>query len=542
MDQYDYIIVGAGSSGCVLANRLSENGRYRVLLLEAGGGDRRFWVQVPIGYGKTYYQKAVNWMYLTEPVPGLNNTPSYWPRGRVLGGSSSINAMVFIRGNALDYDAWAAAGNPGWCYSDVLPYFKKMETNQAGANDYRGGHGPLYVSDVSKELHPLCQNYLQAGQQAGLVYNPDFNGAHQDGVGLYQLTLKNGFRMSAAKAYLRPASKRSNLTVLTHAHVTRVLLEGTRTIGVEYERHGRPRRAQATQEVILSGGAINTPQLLQLSGIGPREVLEPLGIAVIHDNSAVGRNLQDHLGVDYLFKSTQKTLNDELNPWWGKLQAGLNYLLHRRGPLSLSINQGGGFFKTDPDLAQPNMQLYFSPVSYTRAPAGTRPLMNPDPFSAFLLGVANCRPSSRGHVKIRSKNPHEAPEIQPNYLSVDSDIEELLQGVKFIRTLAASPALKGIISAEIHPGADCVSDAQLIQNIRTSAWSVFHASSSCRMGPDPQTNVVDHRLRVYGIERLRIADTSIFPSLVSGNTNAAAIMVGEKAADLILEDADRLRA
>ncbi|MBV6272826.1 GMC family oxidoreductase N-terminal domain-containing protein [Alcaligenaceae bacterium CGII-47] len=537
MDQYDYIIVGAGSSGCVLANRLSESGRYRVLLLEAGGSDRRFWVQVPIGYGKTYYQKAVNWMYLTEPVPGLNNTPSYWPRGRVLGGSSSINAMVFIRGNALDYDNWAAAGNPGWRYTDVLPYFKKIETNQAGANDYRGATGPLYISDVSQELHPLCQTYLQAGLQAGLAYNPDFNGAHQDGIGLYQLTLKQGFRMSAAKAYLRPASRRRNLTVLTHAHVSRVLLAGTQAIGVEYERHGRRHPIRANKEVIVCGGAINTPQLLQLSGIGPREVLEPLGIAVIHDSPAVGLNLQDHLGVDYLFKCTQRTLNDELHPWWGKLQAGLKYLLYRRGPLGLSINQGGGFFKTDPGMAQANMQLYFSPVSYTRAPAGTRPLMNPDPFSAFLLGVSNCRPKSSGYVRIRSTNPHEAPEIQPNYLSVQSDIQELLQGVKFIRTLAATPALKGIISAELHPGADCTSDEQLMQNIRASAWSVFHACSSCRMGPDPRTGVLDHRLRVYGIERLRIADTSIFPSLVSGNTNAAAIMVAEKAADMILEDA-----
>ncbi|MGB3275079.1 MAG: GMC family oxidoreductase N-terminal domain-containing protein [Castellaniella sp.] len=537
MDQYDYIIVGAGSAGCVLANRLSADGRHRVLLLEAGGSDRRFWVQVPIGYGKTYYQKAVNWRYLTEPVPGLNGKPSYWPRGRVLGGSSSINAMVFIRGNALDYDGWAAAGNPGWSYADVLPYFKKMETCQAGEHGYRGTNGPLTVSDVSGALHPLCQNYLQAGLQAGLLYNPDFNGARQDGVGLYQLTVRNGFRMSSAKAYLRPASGRRNLTIRTHAHATRVLFEGRRAIGLEYERHGRIHQALAHREVVLSCGAVNTPQLLQLSGIGPRGLLASRGIAVLSDSPAVGENLQDHLGVDYLFGSRLKTLNDDLNPWWGKLRAGLAYLLLRRGPLGLSVNQGGGFFKTDPGLAQPDMQLYFSPVSYTRAPAGTRPLMNPDPFPAFLLGVSNCRPHSRGTVRIRSGDPREAPEIQPNYLADERDLQALLRGVGFIRRLAGTPALRDIITQEIQPGADCASDEDLVRNIRDSAWSVFHACSSCRMGPDPETSVVDHRLRVHGIGHLRIADASVFPSLISGNTNAAAIMVGEKASDLILADA-----
>ena len=539
MEQYDYIIAGAGSSGCVLANRLSAGGRHRVLLLEAGGSDRRFWVQVPIGYGKTYYQPAVNWRYTTEPVPGLNDTPSYWPRGRVLGGSSSINAMVFIRGNARDYDAWAAAGNPGWSYADVLPYFRKMETNQAGGNAYRGTDGPLHVADVSASLHPLCQHYLQAGLQAGLDFNPDFNGARQDGIGLYQLTVRNGLRMSAARAYLRPAARRRNLSIRTQAHVTQVLFEGRRAIGLEYERHGQRHQVFAGREIILSCGAVNTPQLLQLSGIGPRALLESLQIAVRVDSPAVGAHVQDHLGVDYLFKSRLRTLNDDLYPWWGKLRAGLAYLLFRRGPLSLSINQGGGFFKTDPQLDQPDMQLYFSPVSYTRAPAGTRPLMNPDPFSAFLLGVSNCRPHSKGTIRIRSRDPRTPPAIQPNYLSDERDLQALLRGVGFIRTLAQTPALRDIITAEIQPGPECISDAQLIANIRATAWSVFHACSSCRMGPDPAHNVVDHRLRVHGTDCLRIADASVFPSLVSGNTNAAAIMVGEKAADLILADAER---
>lgn len=535
MADYDYIIVGAGSAGCVLANRLSADGRHRVLLLEAGGSDRRFWVQVPIGYGKTYYQQAVNWRYMTQPVPGLNHHPSYWPRGKVLGGSSSINAMVYIRGNALDYDAWERAGNPGWAYRDVLPYFIRSETNTQGAGPYHGGSGPLHVADVSRDLHPLCQDFIEAGRQAGLDRNPDFNGAQQEGVGLYQLTVKDGLRMSAARAYLHPAMRRPNLQVLTHAHATRVLCEAGRAVGVQYAHGGRHLDAMAKREIILCGGAVNSPQLLQLSGIGPAEILREAGIGIVCASPAVGMNLQDHIGVDYLFRSRKKTLNDQLHPWWGKLAAGIRYLALRRGPLSLSVNQAGGFFKTSPGLAQPNMQLYFSPVSYTRAAPGTRPLMNPDPFPAFLLGVSNCRPASRGHVRVRSPDPFEPPEIQPNYLSSSQDMQEMLQGVRFIRELARMPALAAIIEEELRPGGGCQSEEQLMHDIRENAWSVFHPCSTCRMGPDPATSVVDHRLRVHGIGSLRVADASIFPSLISGNTNAAAVMVGEKAADLILE-------
>jgi choline dehydrogenase len=539
MADYDYIIVGAGSAGCVLANRLSADGRHRVLLLEAGGSDRRFWVQVPIGYGKTYYQQAVNWRYMTQPVPGLNFQPSYWPRGKVLGGSSAINAMVYIRGNALDYDAWEQAGNPGWAYKDVLPYFIRSETSALGAGPYHGGSGPLYVADVSRDLHPICQDFIEAGRQAGLDRNPDFNGARQEGVGPYQLTVKDGLRMSAARAYLHPAMRRPNLQVLTHAHATRVLCEAGRAVGVEYGRGGRRRQATADKEVILCGGAINSPQLLQLSGIGPGPVLRAAGIAMVCESPAVGLNLQDHIGVDYLFRSRKKTLNDELHPWWGKLAAGIRYAARRRGPLSLSVNQAGGFFKTSPDLAQPNMQLYFSPLSYTRAAPGTRPLMNPDPFSAFLLGVSNCRPASRGYVRVRSADPFEPPEIQPNYLSAGKDMDELLQGVRFIRELARMPALAAVIEEELRPGGQCRTDEALMQDIREHAWSVFHPCATCRMDPDPDAGVVDHRLRVHGMRNLRVVDASIFPSLVSGNTNAAVIMVGEKAADLILAREER---
>ncbi len=537
MQSFDYVVVGAGSAGCVLANRLSENGKHSVLILEAGGSDKRFWVQVPIGYGKTYYQKAVNWMYLTEADEGTANRQSYWPRGKVLGGSSSINAMVYIRGNKKDYDDWKALGNPGWGYQDVLPYFKKSERNQLGDDGYRGTEGPMHVSDVSKDLHPLCKNFIQSGEQLGLKFNDNFNGAEQEGIGLYQTTTRKGFRESAAKSFLHPVLKRKNLKLITYAHATRVLFDGKKAVGIEYIHKGKAKQIFANKEVILSGGSINSPQLLQLSGIGPKDLLDGLNIPLVHESPAVGQHLQDHLGMDYLYSCTKPSLNDELHSLWGKFVAGLKYVLFRRGPLSLSINQGGGFIKTRPELAQPNIQLYFSPVSYTRAPAGTRPMMNPDPFSAFQLGLTNCRPTSRGEIKIKSADPFEHPTIKPNYLSTKEDVDELLEGVKYLRELAETKAFKEIVIEEFRPGSACKTDEQLIEDIRGYAWTCFHPTSTCRMGLNPEENVVDSKLKVHGIDNLRVIDASIFPTVVSGNTNAPAIMVGEKGADLVLADA-----
>ncbi len=536
MQKFDYIIVGAGSAGCVLANRLSENGKHSVLILEAGGSDKRFWIQMPIGYGKTYYQKAVNWMYMAEADAGTNNRKSYWPRGKVLGGSSSINAMVYIRGHKFDFDNWAAQGNPGWSYREVLPYFKKSECNQLGADAYRGGEGPMHVADVSRDLHPLCTNFIQAGQQLGLNYNDNLNGAEQEGIGLYQTTTKNGFRQSAAKAFLHPARKRSNLTVITSAHASKILFEGKTAVGVEFLHKGKTKQLFACREVIISGGAVNSPQLLQLSGVGPKALLDSLAIPLVHNSPAVGQNLQDHLGMDFLYRCKEPTLNDELHSLWGKIRAGIKYVVSRRGPLSLSINQGGGFIRTRSELLQPNIQLYFSPLSYTRAPAGTRPLLNPDPFSAFSLGLTNCRPTSRGYIHIKSRDPRQPPLIKPNYLSTDEDVQTLLEGVKYLRQMAETGPLKDIIVEEMRPGLDCQSDQQLIDDIRGYAWTCFHPSSTCKMGPDPLDSVVDSQLKVHGVESLRVIDASVFPELVSGNTNAAAIMVAEKGADLILAD------
>ena len=536
MATYDFIIVGAGSAGCVLANRLTACGRYKVLLLEAGGSDLNFWIWMPIGYGKTFYHRGVNWMYHTAPDPGLDNRIGYWPRGRVMGGSSSINAMVYIRGQQEDFEDWKGMGNPGWGWEDVLPYFKKSETNDRGGDAFRGGDGPVHVATMDRDLHPLCQNFITAGTQIQVPHNPDFNGARQEGIGTYQNTAKDGFRMSAARAHVVPARRRANLTIVKNALATGLITEGRKAVGVVYMQHGTRHEVRAGREVILSAGAVNSPQLLQLSGIGPAEVLRGAGVDVLHPLAGVGRHLQDHLGIDFLYRSKVPTLNNQLHGWGGKLWQGLRYVLTRRGPLSLGVNQGGGFIRSRPGLTRPNMQLFFSPVSYTKAPPGKRPLMNPDPFPGFLTGAQPTRPTSRGWLEITSADPQTAPMIQPNSLSTEVDVQEMVEGMRFLRRLAQAPALADIIEAEIAPGPAVQSDEDMIADARARAGTVFHPVSTCRMGPDPHQDVVDQRLRVYGMGQLRVVDASIFPTLTSGNTNAPTLMVAEKAADLILED------
>jgi len=535
--EFDYIIVGAGSAGCVLANRLTENGRHRVLLLEAGGSDYDPWVQVPIGYGKAFYSRRVNWMYTTEPDAGINGRVSYWPRGKVLGGSSSINAMVYIRGQPEDFDEWAAQGNPGWGWREVLPYFLKSECHAWGKSEFHGAGGPLRVADVSPYLHSLCWSFVAGCGQAGYPFNPDFNGATQEGVGHYQITTHGARRMSASRAFLRPAMRRRNLTVLTGAHATRLVLEGTHARGVEYRHRGRTRTTAAAREVIVAAGAVNSPQLLMLSGIGPADELTPFGIQPIVDNPAVGRHMQDHLCMDYVFLSRRPTLNNELYSWWGKLRAGMRYVLTRRGPLCLSVNQSGGFVRTREAYSRPNIQLYFSPVSYLKAPPGKRPLMRPDPYPAFLISVSPTRPTSRGCLALRSDDPFAPPVIRPNYLATDKDLVDMLDGVRLIRSLASTPALSEVIEAEMLPGPEVRDETALLDDVRRRCGTVFHPVGTCRMGPDPGQAVVDPELKVYGLDALRVVDASIFPTLTSGNTNAPAIMTGEKGADLILRDA-----
>ncbi len=535
--QYDYIIIGAGAAGCVLANRLSESGKHTVLLLEAGGHDKRFYVQMPLGYGKTFYDPAVNWMYAAEPDPGLNGQSDYWPRGKIIGGSSSINAMVYIRGHRDDYQSWGEAAGPDWGWDAVLAAYKQIEDTETGGNEWRGSGGPLRVSDTSQHVHPLTQKYIDACTAVGLPFNPDFNGEMQEGAGTYQLTTRKGQRFSSARAFLWPAAKRRHLRVEKNAHVSHITFEGLRATGVVYEQHGETRTVKADKEIIISGGAINSPQLLMLSGIGPAAHLQSLGIDVKQANANVGQNLEDHVGLNYTYRMKVPTLNNALRPWHGKLKAGLQYLLFRTGPLSLSINHGGGFFKTNPDLPRPNMQLYMQAFSTLLPRAGERPILNPDPFSGLSLGLSNCRPTSRGEITLSSADPMQHPKIVANAYSTDHDVQEMLAAVKFIRRIAAASPFAELVAEELRPGPQVQSDADLIHDFRQRSGTVYHPSCTARMGRDAATSVVDSRLRVHGVHGLRVCDASVFPNLIAGNTNAPSMLVGWKGAELILADA-----
>lgn len=536
MADFDFIIVGAGSAGCLLANRLTKSGKFRVLLLEAGVSDRRFMIRMPIGYGHSFYNPKVNWQFQTGPQEALNGRNSYWPRGKVLGGSSSINAMVYVRGQRHDFDDWKNAGNPGWGWSDVLPFFKSIETFERGGDEWRGGSGELSVTDMAPSVHPLCKDWLKAATQAGLDPTPDYNGENQEGVSVYQITTRKGIRASSATAFLHPAAKRANLKVVTGALATRVLFDGQRATGIEYEVDGKTQIANATREVILSAGAVHSPTLLQHSGVGPGALLQKFGKPVVKDMPAVGQNLQDHLGIDYLYRSRKPTLNSLLRPWWGRLMLGARYILFRDGPLSLSVNQAGGFVRSSPGLDRVDMQLYFSPVSYSKPTPGVRRLTLPDPFPGFFIGIQPSRPNSRGSIGIGSADAKAAPVIEPNYLSAPGDMEQMLSGVRLIRRIAEQPAMRDLIVEEMKPGKPTQSEDELIADIRARSGSVFHPSCTCRMGPDDGTNVVDSRLRVHGLQGLRVVDASVFPNVTSGNINAPTIMVAEKGAAMILED------
>ncbi len=538
MAQYDYIVIGAGSAGCVLANRLTAGGMHSVLLLEAGGSDRSPWIQVPIGYGRTFNDPRYNWMYEAEPDAALGGRRQFVPRGKVLGGSSSINAMVYVRGQPADFDDWAAAGNPGWSWREVLPYFRKLEDHPGGESGYHGVGGPVRISDVSAQVHPLCGSFIAACARVGIPRTPDFNGAQPEGAGLWQVTIKDGVRVSTANAYLKPARARRNLEVLTRAHATRVLFEGRRAAGVEFLSGGVRLSAQARREVIVSAGAINSPQLLELSGVGDAQLLRRLDLPLVADSPAVGRGLQDHLAVSYFYRSQVPTLNDQLAPFTGKVRAALTYLLAaRRGPLAMSVNQAGAFVRSRPGLALPNMHVYFNPASYSTTTAGTsRRLLNPDPYPGFLMSFNTCRPTSRGSVHIRSPDPRASPAIVLNSLATESDVQDVFEGARLLRRIAASEPLASSIASEREPGSAVRGDAEVLADFRQRAGSVFHDCGTCVMGPEPRTAVVDPQLRVHGVSGLRVADASIFPNITSGNTNAAVIMVGEKAADLILQD------
>jgi choline dehydrogenase len=529
-DTFDYVVVGAGSAGCVLANRLSASGRHRVLLLEAGGKDRNIWIHIPLGYAKLFSDARVNWLYSSEPEAELNNRRTIQPRGKVLGGSSSINGLLYVRGQHADYDHWRQLGNTGWSFEDVLPYFRRAEDQERGADALHGTGGPLCVSDVS-EPHPLCEAFITAAQQAGFPRNDDFNGPAQEGAGYFQLTARNGRRWSTAAGYLRQARRRPNLAVATNTLATRILFEGRRATGVEYRRGGKTHVAHARGEVIVAAGAFNSPQLLHLSGLGPAALLRPLGIDVIADMPGVGADLQDHLQVRLQYRCTEPiTMNDVINNWRHRMGAGLRYALFRKGLLTIGAGYAGGFFRTSPAAATPDVQMHFLIFSTDKVGAALHP------FPGFIASVCQLRPESRGFVRIKSADPAAPPAIQPRYLTSGHDRDTLVAGLKLLRTIMDQPAMRRYIAEERAPGPHCTSDADLLAFARENGATVFHPTSTCRMGPDA-TAVVDERLRVRGVERLRVIDGSIMPTVVSGNTNAAVVMIGEKGADMILQDA-----
>jgi choline dehydrogenase len=516
---FDAIVVGAGSAGCVLANRLSADGRTRVLLLEAGPRDTNPWIHIPLGYGKLFNVAAVNWMYQSEPEPHLDGRRIYTPRGKVLGGSSSINGLVYIRGQPEDFDDWEA---PGWSFGELLPYFRKSEDQARGESRLHGAGGPLAVSDQS-EPHELCDAFIEAAAQAGHPKNADFNGEQQEGAGYFQLNTRAARRCSTAVGYLRPAERRPNLKVETGALAGRVLFEGTRASGVEYLQGERKVQARAAREVILAGGAINTPQLLQLSGVGPAALLAQHGIPVVLDQPHVGEHLQDHLQARMVLKCTRPiTLNDDMQSLWRQAKMGLRYLLHKKGPLTISAGYAGGFWRTRAELKRPDVQTHFLAFSLDRMGEKLHP------FSGFTASICQLRPTSRGFVRIRSADARAAPAIQYNYLDTEHDRRTMVDGMKLLRRILEQPAIRPYIAAEHTPGEKVRTDEDWLAYIRATGSTIYHPSCTAMIG-----KVLDHRLRVKGLAGLRVVDASVMPAVVSGNTNAAVIAIAEKAADLI---------
>ncbi|MDO5604555.1 MAG: choline dehydrogenase [Paracoccus sp. (in: a-proteobacteria)] len=521
----DYVVIGAGSAGCVLANRLSADPGVTVTLLEAGGRDWNPWIHVPVGYFRTMNNPAVDWCYRTEPDPGLNGRRLDWPRGKVLGGSSSLNGLLYVRGQPQDYDRWRQMGFAGWGWDDVLPLFKRAENQERGADEFHGTGGPLNVSDM-RLRRPICDAWVAAAQAEGYAFNPDYNGARQEGVGYFQLTTRDGRRCSSAVAYLHPVRKRPNLRVITHALTRRVVIEDGRAVAVEYsDRAGAVQRIAVRGEVVLSAGAIGSPQILMLSGIGEAGHLADHGITPLIDLPGVGRGLQDHLQARLVHTCNEPTLNDEVRSLFNKARIGLKYLLFRAGPMTMAASLATGFMRSSDAVETPDIQFHVQPWSADSPGEGVHP------FSAFTMSVCQLRPESRGEIRLKSADPAIYPAIHPNYLATETDQRTIVAGVRIARAIAGRAPLAGKITGELRPGPGAQSDAELLDWVRGSATTIFHPTGTAAMGP-----VVDERLRVKGVRGLRVADCAIMPEIVSGNTNAPAIMIGEKASDMLRED------
>jgi choline dehydrogenase len=533
-DPCDFVVVGAGSAGCIVAARLSEDPTNRVMLLEAGGEDDNFWIHAPLGYGKLYEDPRYNWLYEAEAEPELAGHPSYQPRGKVLGGTGSINGMIYMRGQREDFDRWAQLGNTGWGYDDVLPYYRKSEDNVRGASHFHGVDGPVRISDAPR--HELADAFIRAAEQCGYPRNDDFNGATQDGFGYNQMTIRDGRRSSTAVAFLKPARKRTNLQVVTHALVTRVLFEGRQAVGVEYRRGDRTHTVIARREVILCGGSINSPQLLQLSGVGGADLLASFGIPVVHDLAGVGENLQDHFVVPMTYRCTKPiTINDVVNNPLRRVAAGVRYLMFHTGPLAANASLCGGCVRTSSEAPAPDVKINLQ--LWHRASHGRdKRKVGLSPYSSFGTNVVLLHPDSRGSVRIRSADPAAHPQMRFNLFVSEADRRTAVEGLRILRRVMSMPAMAPYVANEEAPGAQCVSDDDFIAYCRRHGRSNHHAASSCKMGVDPMA-VVDPRLRVHGIGRLRVADASIMPIIVSGNTHAPAMMIGEKAAAMVLDDA-----
>jgi choline dehydrogenase len=527
---FDYVIVGAGTAGCVLANRLSADPKVKVLLLEAGGKDSWIWIHIPIGYLYTQNNPRTDWCLRTEPEPGLNGRALNYPRGRVLGGCSSINGMIYMRGQARDYDGWRQMGNRGWGWEDVLPYFKKSEDHALGADEMHGAGGEWRI-EQQRLSWEILDAFRDAAAEVGIPKITDFNRGNNEGCAYFQVTQRRGVRWSTAKAFLRPAKGRPNLTVLTGAQANGIVFAGRRAVGLRFVQDGRPKVARAGRELLLATGAVGSPQLLQLSGVGPGKLLQELGIPVVHAQDGVGASLQDHLQIRTVFRVKHtRTLNEQANSLFGRAWMGLQYALFRRGPLTMAPSQLGAFARSDPARETADLEYHVQPLSLDKF---GDPL---HPFPAFTASVCNLRPESRGTVRIKSAAPDVAPAIAPNYLATEADRMVAAAAIRLTRRICGAKALARFEPEEFLPGRALASDEELARAAGDIGTTIFHPVGTCKMGSDPLA-VVDDRLRVRGVENLRVVDASIMPTITSGNTNAPVIMIAEKAADMIKQDA-----